>query len=185
MKRILMVLAAAAFTLAAQQIQFPARFDKLAKKAKRVDNVTINADALGLARQFLSEKNAEEIAAKEIVKGLKGIYIRRFEFDEPDQYTQADVDLIRAQLKAPAWKPIIDVSSKTRGKRPERTEIYAQYVKTNHARKIGGLTILTAEPKELTIIQILGTLSPKDLSRLSGSFGLPDVHLGPLREEKD
>ena len=101
MKRILIALVVATVCFGAQDIQFPASFDKLAAKAENVVNVTLDADALRFANQFLSEKKTEEKTAKDIVKQLKGIYIRSFEFAKPGQYTQADVDEIRAQLRPP------------------------------------------------------------------------------------
>jgi hypothetical protein len=43
---------------------------------------------------------------------------------------------------------------------------------------IGGLVILAAEPKELTVVDIVGSISLEDLSALGGHFGIPDVEVG-------
>jgi hypothetical protein len=38
--------------------------------------------------------------------------------------------------------------------------------------------ILSAEPKQLTVVDIMGTISLDDLSALGGHFGIPDVETG-------
>ena len=43
--------------------------------------------------------------------------------------------------------------------------------------KIGGLGVVAAEPKELTIISIVGAIDPEQLGDLSGRFGIPKIEL--------
>ncbi len=168
-------LAAAAF--GAQEIQFPASFDKLAEKAEEVVNVTLDANMLGLATQFMSEQKPEEKQAKELVKSLKGIYIRSFEFAQEGQYSAADIEEIRSQLREPEWVPIINFRSKKQG---ERAQIFLK----KEGDKVAGLTILAAEPKSLTIVHIVGALHPADLAKLGGNFGIPNIQMGPAEPEK-
>ncbi len=179
MKRIIPCLLLTTACFAAQDIQFPASFDKLAEKAEEVVNLTLNADMLGFAGKFLSEKSSEEKAAKEIAKELKGIYIRSFEFAEEGDYSDADIEEIRSQLKPPEWIAIVNVRSKKNG--GENSQIYIR----KHNGKITGLTILAAEPKELTIVHIIGELSAEDFSKLSGKFGIPNVHMGPEADQEN
>lgn len=179
MKRIMIAMVVATVCFGAQDIQFPASFDKLAAKAENVVNVTLDADALRFANQFLSEKKTEEKTAKDIVKQLKGIYIRSFEFAKPGQYTQADVDEIRAQLRPPDWTRIVSVTSTKKG--GENAEIFLK----KEDGKITGLTVLATEPKQLTVVHIVGTISSQDLGKLSGKFGIPNVHMGPSKEKEN
>ena len=175
MKRILVVFTLATVSLWAgpQDIQFPANFDKLAGKAKEVVDITLDADMLGLAGNFLSEGSADEKTAKDLVKSFKGIYIRSFEFEEEGQYSNADLDDVRAQLKAPDWVRIVNVQEKKKG--GESAQIYLK--KENG--KVAGITILAAEPKELTVVHIVGPIKPEDIAKLSGKFGIPNMAMGP------
>ncbi len=49
------------------------------------------------------------------MKGLKGIYVRSFEFSKAAQYSAADVEAIRSQLRGANWKSIVEVHSKNDG----------------------------------------------------------------------
>jgi Domain of unknown function (DUF4252) len=48
------------------------------------------------------------------------------------------------------------------------------YIKTDN-KKIGGLVILSTEPKELTIVSIEGSIDPDQLNELGGHFGIPKL----------
>jgi hypothetical protein len=170
--RIAIVFVAAMLTSAwAQDIKMPAAFDKLAAKAESHVEVTVDSNMLQLAGKFLSDKDADQAKAKKTVAGLKGIYIRSFEFANEGEYSAADVDAFRAQLRAPTWSRIVGATSKRGG------EIDEVYFKTSAGSQIGGLVIIAAQPKELTIVSITGTISVDDLADLGGQFGIPKVEL--------
>ncbi|HEY7184760.1 MAG TPA: hypothetical protein VIC84_25200, partial [Blastocatellia bacterium] len=52
---------------------------RLADKAAEVVEVTLDERSLRLAARFLSTNNPDEAKVKEIVSGLKGVYVRVFE----------------------------------------------------------------------------------------------------------
>jgi len=180
MKRIITVLTLATVSLWAgpQDIKFPASLEKLADKAEEVTDITLDANTLGFASSFLSDKTKDEKAAKDLVKGLKGIYIRSYEFEEEGAYSMADLGEIRSQLKPPEWVSIVSVRSKKDG---ENTQIYLK----KQEGKIVGLTILAAEPTELTIVHIVGSIKPEDLAKLGGNFGIPNISMGPAGDNWD
>src|SRR5215475_6081375 len=64
---------------------------KLADKAAEVVEVTLDERSLRLAARFLSTNNPDEAKVKEIVSGLKGVYVRVFEFDKPGEYSSSDL----------------------------------------------------------------------------------------------
>ncbi len=151
----------------AQEVKIPPGLDKLAAKAKESVNVTLEGPMLEFANRALSDKDPNQAAAKKLVSSLKGIYVRSFEFDKEGQYSMADVEEFRAQLRPPAWAQIVSVKSKT-----ETDEVY---FKASTGGEIGGLVVIAAEPTELTVVNIIGTLKPEDLASLSGQFGIPKV----------
>jgi Domain of unknown function (DUF4252) len=158
--------------LGAQELKLPANLDRLAAKATEVVDVTLDANLLQLASRFLSDKDADDAKVKKLIGGLKGIYVRSFEFEKAGEYLDSDVEPLRAQLRSPAWSRIVGVRSQKSG---ENSEVY---VKTENG-KIGGLAILATEPKELTIVSIEGTIDPDQLSELGGHFGIPKIVTHP------
>ena len=94
----------------AQRIQFD--WDKLAAKATEKVDVTLEAPMLELASKFLGS-SGEEADVKQIVQGLKGVFVKSFEFDKEGQYSEADVNAIRSQIRGPGWSHIFEVTGKT------------------------------------------------------------------------
>jgi hypothetical protein len=165
-----------ASALGAQDFKIPVNVEKLAAKAVETVDVTLDAAALQLAGRFLSERQKDESEAKKLVEGLKGIYVRSFEFAKPGEYTQADVDSVRAQLKPPVWSRIVGVQSKKDG---ENAEVF---VRMENSR-IAGLAVIAAEPTELTIVHISGNIDPEALGKLGGQFGIPKVEVKPAEKK--
>ena len=166
------VLILSALGLCAQEFRIPPNIDKLAAKAVESVDVSLPAAMLKLAGNYLSSKKTDEAEARKLVEGLKGIYVRSFEFAKPGEYSDADVESVRAQLKAPLWSRVVGVKSTHDG---ESAEVFLR----NENNQITGLTVIAAEPKELTIVHIDGNIRPEDLGRLSGQFGIPKGILKP------
>ena len=163
--------------LAAQDIKFPPSIEKLADKASEVGDGTMDSSLLQLAMKFLPDKDPDSAKVKKLVSGLKGIYVRSFEFENAGEYQQSDLDAIRAQLKPPAWTRIVTVRSRKKG---DNAEVY---LKTDGGQQISGLMILAAEPKELTIVSISGFIRPEDLQELGGHFGIPRMEADAPRKD--
>ncbi len=172
MFRSVLLMVSAAGLLSAQQIKFPAAFERLADKASETVNVTLDSQTLSFATKFLSDKK-DEADVKRIAQKIKGIYVRGYEFDKEGEYTDKDLSDIRSQLKGPEWSVIVSTHSK---RDREISEIYLH--------RDGGLLIIAAEPKELTIVNIMGNIDPSDLTNLGGQFGIPKVHGTPGKGAK-
>jgi len=143
--------------------------EKLAAKAAEVVDVTMDKPMLELASKFLNE-DEDDIEARELIKDMKGIYVKSFEFDKEGEYSDADIEPILAQLKGPGWSKLVDV----RSKRDRETD--AVYIMQQDG-KIAGLAVIAAEPKELTIVNIGGPIDLDKLSKLEGHLGVPHLDL--------
>jgi len=51
------------------------------------------------------------------------------------------------------------------------------YLKIAAGDKLGGIVIIAAEPRELTIVSIAGTIDPDQLVDLSGEFHIPRIQV--------
>jgi hypothetical protein len=159
------VLAVPAWAL--DDVKMPVNLEKLAVHATESVDVTLDASMLQLASKFLSNGDPDEVQVKRLVSKLKGIYVRSFEFDKEGQYSLGDVQSIRTQLKAPLWSRIVGV----RSLKGENSEVYLK----KDGDKIGGMVVIAAEPKELTIVHIDGPINPEELSELGGHMGIPKL----------
>ncbi|HEX8985419.1 MAG TPA: DUF4252 domain-containing protein [Bryobacteraceae bacterium] len=169
MKTAFLILAAL-LPLAAQEIKLPASLNRLAGKASEVVDVTLDSQMLKLASRFLSKEDPEEAKVKTLVTGLKGVYVKVFEFENEGEYNTSDVEDIRTQLRAPGWTRIVGAISK---KSRENAEIFIKL----DGDRVGGIVILAAEPKELAVVNIVGNIDLEQLSELGGHFGIPEVEV--------
>jgi hypothetical protein len=153
--------------------------DKLEARATESVDVSLDGSLLRIAIPFLKDSDPKEKAIKELVAGLKGIYAKVFEFDKEGEYTTADIESIRSQLRAPAWSRMVGVRSKKEG---ENVDVYM----TMTGSQIGGIAVIATEPKKLTVVNIVGSIDLEKLVQLSGKFGIPsiDIHLG-TKEPKE
>ncbi len=145
--------------------------DKLAAKAEESVDVSLDGALLQIASKFLPDEKGQGAEAKSLLAGIKGIYVRSFEFNAAGSYTREDVQEIRSQIQSPAWSRMVGVKNK---KDQEEVEVF---LKTEPGGKIGGLAIICAEPKELTVVNIVGSLDLDKLSSLEGEFGIPKMGL--------
>lgn len=152
------------------------QLDALAPKASQTVDVNIDERLMQLAAKFLSNKDSDEASVKDLVNGLKGIYVKTFEFDTEGQYTAADVESIRSQLRNPAWSRIVDVQSRKEGS----VEVYLMM----NGSQVGGLALLATEPKEITVVNIVGPVDLDKLKQLEGNFGVPNLELDRPKTKK-
>ncbi len=147
--------------------------EKLAKKAAEVVDVTLDGPMLKLASRFIAaDEDRDADKTLELIKDLKGIYVKSFEFDKEGEYSLQDVEPIRAQLHAPGWARIVGVRSRHE---QENTEVYL--MSAGSEKDVQGLVIIAAEPKELTVVNIVGPIDLDKLSELEGHLGVPHLQM--------
>ena len=150
---------------ASSPLALPPSFEKeLAARASDVTEVTLNKNMLGFASKFMGKDHDDE-ATRQLIENLDGIYVREYEFDKDGQYSMDQVEQLRKSFQTPEWSPIIREREIKSG---ESTEVYVKMI-NGESR---GMFILSAEPRELTIVLILGPIRMQDLGRLRGINGL-------------
>ena len=167
---ILSLLIALPFVVHAQDSRLQlGSLDHLAAKANQTVDVNVDERLMKIAAKVLSDKDADEREVKKVVEGLKGIYVKSFEFDNSGEYTQADVEAIRAQLRGPNWSRLVNVTSRKEG----NLEVYLLM----NGEQIGGLAVLHTDEKELTIVNLVGPVDLDKLAKLEGQFGIPNLEI--------
>lgn len=148
--------------------------ERFSEKADKVIDVTVDEALIRLAISAMSDKRSpDEAKLKELISGLKGVYVKRFQFTSFGEFNDSDMDPIRAQLRTPGWSRVANVRSKREGN-------YDVYIMTEGSI-IRGLVVLAAEPKAMTVVNVVGPLDLSKLSELEGKFGIPrwDLMTGP------
>jgi len=158
----------------AGQLKLP-EFPTLADKAAESVVVTFDSKMLNFAGSFLNTKDPDEAKAKKLIASLTGIYVRNYTFDADYVYPKADIDAVRRQLNAPGWSRIVEARSKH-----EQSDVNVfMFVEGEKAR---GLAIIASEPREFTIVNIVGNIDLEDLHDLEGRFGVPDLDIETGKE---
>jgi hypothetical protein len=150
-----------------------AHLDHLAARANQTVDVNIDERLIQLASKIFNDKDEDEAQIKKLVNGLKGIYVKSFEFDNDNEYSSADVDSIRSQLREPSWTRLLNVTSKREG----NVEVYISM----SGSQINGLAVVSAEPRELTVVNLVGPVDLEKLAKLEGNLGIPDLGVQPTK----
>lgn len=166
----LLVMLTSAATATAQDARIKtAQLDALTGKAAEVVEVNLDERLMQYASKFLNTKEPDEAAVKDMVNGLKGIHVKFLEFEAEGQYTLADLEGLRSQVRNAPWSRIVGITSKREG----NLEVYLLM----NGSEVGGLAILAFGPKELGVVNIVGPVDLDKLSKLEGKFGIPDLEI--------
>ena len=142
-------------------------WDKLSAKAVEKVDVNLQGAVLEMASRFLGAGDDAKI--KQLVQGLKCVYVKSFTFDKEGQYSEADLSEVRTRVQGADWSKVVDMQ--------EKRESSTIYMKTD-GKQSQGIVVVSTEPKELTVVQIIGPIDPAVLSELGGKMGIPKIDLG-------
>jgi Domain of unknown function (DUF4252) len=142
-------------------------FRSLSVQATESVNISLGPWLLHIAAAFVDGKDADAAATKQLLKGIQSIQIRSYEFATDFAYSAADIDAVRTQLAAPGWNQLMQVHNK----KGEDVDVYVMM--ENDVTK--GLALIAREPREITIINIVGSITIDDLPALQNQLHLPKV----------
>ena len=168
MNRLSTLLLLLPFVAIAQNPQPGIDWDRLAKSAVEHTEVNLEGPMLTMAAKFLSQDDPDQAKVRKLLEGITGIYVHSYEFDKPSQYSMAQVESLRARLHGPEWSEIVQSKNIADG---ESTHIY---MKSAAGGGLRGLMIIDAEAKELTVVNISGTIDLANVGALSGRLGIPN-----------
>jgi hypothetical protein len=172
-----LVLAGAVITANAQGARLQMdNLDFLASKATETVDVKLDERLMQTTARLFSSKDDADV--RELLKGVKGIYVKSFTFEKEGEYSQTEVDLILSQVRGSAWSKIVSVRSKKDG---DNVEVYLMML----GDQIEGLAVISAEPKEFTVVNIVGPVNLDKLSKLEGQFGVPVLGIEPPKPKKN
>jgi len=146
-------------------------FGSLADKATESVNLSLSPWLLRIAAACMDGKDADSTATKKLLAGIKSIEIRNYQFATDFAYSAADIDAVRLQLAAPGWTRLMQVRDR---KSKENVDIYLMV----ENGRTNGFALIASEPREFTIINIVGSISIEDLPKLVDHLHLPKLDVG-------
>jgi len=164
------------------QLPSPAPVEKeLAARASNVTEVTLGKNMLDFAAKIMNGKDDDDVETRKLIEGLEGIYVREYDFDKEGEFSADEVEQLRKYFETSEWSSIVKERARKTG---ESTDVMVKLVNGESH----GMFILDVEPKELTIVLILGPIHMADLGKLKGLSGLGalgDVARDAEGKEKD
>jgi hypothetical protein len=155
----------------AQEARIPLeKFDYLASKAEETVEVTLDERLLRLASKFFNANDPTQAKIKELIANLQGVYVRVFSFGKAGEYDVKEIESLRNQLRTPGWQKIVGVRSRRGG---DNVDVHLRMQNDT----IAGLAIIAADPRQLTLVNIIGPIDLEKLSQLQGQLGIPKLDL--------
>ncbi len=139
----------------------------LEAKAKESTEIDLGPEQLGLL-MGLAGNEASELKA--LGQKIQRVQVKTLEFEKEGEYNPADLEKLRASIRSTNFVPLISVKEK---------KGFTEIGMRKEGDRMRGFVILAVEPKEITVVNILGDLDAKTLGKLSGKFGIPNVQMGP------
>jgi hypothetical protein len=148
----------------AQQLNL--NLDSLAAKASDKTELTLEGPMLAFVKTAIAKKAGPD--AQGLFDNVAGISIHNYEFGETGKYSDTDLASLRAQVStARGWSRVIKSKDSH-----DDTEVYV-LIQGGQAR---AFLLIDAEPKELSVVQISGTL---ELARMQQLINSTVRYVGP------
>jgi hypothetical protein len=155
----------------------PPALSQLSTQALAKESFTLDRTMLAAAAGLLPDADAD---VKQSVAKLDGVSVHIFRFAAEGAADPAAVDAIRESYHLRGWKHVISSTSKGGPVHSGTTDVWLVLDGAN----VRGAVVLFESPKSLTLATLAGNLSPVDLLRLRGHFGIPRFEGDGLEGDK-
>lgn len=147
------------------------RLNQLESKARDVVEVNIDGKLLELAKRVMAKVNDQDARkVAQAISGLKGIYVRVYNFEKENEYDMGDIDEIRAQLQSPGWERLANVRSK---KNNQKVDIFTMFT----GDTMSGVAVVVSETKSVAFINVIGPIDIDLLAEMSGKLNIPRLEI--------
>jgi hypothetical protein len=140
----------------------------LRQNASSKTEFTLDHSMLVLASKL--DSNNEDL--RRVIAGVSGLSVHRYRFSDARMYEPEALDAVKHSYHAAGWTQLMKNHQRRDGSGVTNLWIRFQ----NNA--ISNIAVLVARPDEVTLITVSGSISPLDLSHLSGHFGIPKIEGG-------
>ena len=128
---------------------------------------------MGVFKQTVNPGDVHEPAIILVVPqtkaSLEGVYRRTYRFGR-NTPEPSDIEPIYQQLADDGWVPLIETQDR---RKPESVSVYSYY----ENEEVAGVAVVSTDPKEVTVVKILGPIDLKSLSEIGDGMGLPIMNV--------
>jgi Domain of unknown function (DUF4252) len=121
---------------------------------------------------FASKLDRDDDDLRRVIAGVSGLSVHSYHFPEPWMYDSRALSSVKKEYHAAGWEQLLNNHAKDGG--PGVTDLWIHW--ENNA--VSNVAILVARSKEVSLIVVSGSISPLDLLRLGGHFGIPKIEGG-------
>ena len=137
--------------------------DRLAARATESVEITMNDVQVQFLRKLVSLGESERSKLKGLLSKLKGVYVRGYEFARDGEYSDSDIEEIRAQLRSPGWEQIVEVRNRNKS-----DEVFVM----PRNDEIAGFAAVSTGPRKVCVINIVGPMNLDEMALLDREFHL-------------
>jgi Domain of unknown function (DUF4252) len=146
----------------------PQGIEALGQYASSRTEFTLDHSMLVLASKL--DQDDEDL--RRVIAGVNGVSVHSYRFSGPGMYDPSLLSAVRQQYRAAGWKHMVSNHDKNGGS--GATDLWIRF--DNNA--ITNIAVLFAGQNQLNFIAVSGSISPIDLLRLGGHFGIPKIEGG-------
>src|ERR1700741_2340341 len=171
--RILSLIVVAAFSANltwAQQPsdEVPPSIAALRQNASSKTEFTLDHSMLVLASKL--DSNDDDL--RRVIAGVSGVSVHRYRFPDAGMYDPEALDAVKHEYHSAGWKQLMN-----NHRRRDGTGVTNLWIRFQN-NAVSNVAVLVARADEVTLITVSGSISPIDLSHLSGHFGIPKIEGG-------
>jgi hypothetical protein len=168
----LTLIAACIATLANAQMPqagwVPQSMAALRQNASSKTEFTLDHDML----IFASKLDPDDDDLRRVIAGVSGVSVHNFHYRDPWMYDSEALNAMKEEYRAAGWKQLVNKHDKEGG--PGVSGVWIRF--QNNA--ISNIAMVFARSREVSFVEVTGSISPLDLSHLGGHFGIPKIEGG-------
>jgi hypothetical protein len=155
----------------------PPALMQLSAQAAVKSNFTLDRDMLTAAASLLPDSDAP---TRQTVAKLDGVSVHLLRFGEAASVDPAELESIREAYHLRGWKHLVTTTNAGGPVHNGTTDVWLVLDGAN----VRGAVVLAETPKSLTLVTVAGNVSPVDILRLRGHFGIPRFEGDSLTDVK-
>ena len=146
----------------------PRGIEALRQSASSKTEFTLDHSMLVAASKL--DRDNEDL--RRVIVGVSGVSVHRYGFPGAWTYDAQALNSVKDEYRAAGWKQVVNNHEKDGG--PGATDVWMRM--ENNA--IANVAVLVKKSNEVDFVVISGSISPLDLVRLGGHFGIPKIEGG-------
>lgn len=123
---------------------------------------------------FAAKLDPDDDDLRRVIAGVSGLSVHSYHFPGRWTYDPDALSSVNQEYNAAGWKRLVNNHAKQGG--PGVTDLWIRW----ENKAISNVAILVASSNEVNLIEVSGSISPLDLFRLGGHFGIPKIEGGVM-----